>query len=132
MTSSSHSVAKLFPEGDGNLGVIEFADAPFVPRRLFWLYGVEPDAMRADHAHRTCHQLLVCLVGSVTAIVTDGSGQVSRHPLTAGETYHLVPLHWLQLVEFSGDAVLGVLASEPYRPGEYITTLDELRELTKN
>jgi hypothetical protein len=41
----------------------------------------------------------------------------------------LPPLHWLELMNFSRDAVLGVLASEPYDKDEYINSLEELFEL---
>ena len=45
--------------------------------------------------------------------------------MSVGTTLHLAPLHWLELSAFSTDAVLGVLASEPYDQREYITERSE-------
>ena len=123
MTDSSWT--RIFTEPDGVLGVSEFAGLPFVPQRFFWLSAIEGDAIRADHAHRTCHQLLMCLAGSLTATITTVSNEIVVHTMSVGSTIHLRPLHWLKLSVFSSDAVLGVLASEPYSRDEYITDRSE-------
>ena len=117
--------ARVFSEADGLLGVIEFAGLPFVPHRFFWLSAIEGDAIRADHAHRTCHQMLVCLAGSLTVTIATVANEVAVHTMSVGSTIHLRPLHWLKLSTFSSDAVLGVLASEPYSQDEYITDRSE-------
>ena len=117
--------ARVITEADGLLGVAEFAGMPFVPQRFFWLSAIKGDAIRADHAHRTCHQLLVCLAGSLTATITTVANEVVVHTMSVGNTIHLAPLNWLELSVFSADAVLGVLASEPYDQREYITERSE-------
>ena len=117
--------ARVFSDPDGLLGVIEFAGLPFVPQRFFWLSAIEGDAIRADHAHRTCHQILVCLAGSLTATITTVANEVVVHTMSVGKTIHLAPLNWLALSAFSSDAVLGILASEPYDQSEYITERSE-------
>lgn len=123
MTDSSW--ARIFAEPDGVLGVTEFAGLPFVPQRFFWLSAIDKDTIRADHAHKKCHQLLICLAGSLTATITTVSNEVVVHTMSVGSTIHLTPLHWLKLSAFSSDAVLGVLASEPYSQNEYITERSE-------
>jgi len=123
--SAMPSWARVVTESDGLLGVTEFAGLPFVPQRFFWLSAIQGDAIRADHAHRTCHQLLVCLAGSLTATITTIDKDAVVHTLSVGTTIHLAPLNWLELSAFSKDAVLGVLASEPYDQREYITERSE-------
>ena len=123
--SAMPSWARVITEADGLLGVAEFAGLPFVPQRFFWLSSIEGNAIRADHAHRTCHQLLVCLAGSLTATITTVTNEVVAHAMSLGTTIHLAPLHWLELSAFSPDAVLGVFASEPYDRREYITERSE-------
>ncbi len=123
--SSGSSWVRMITEADGLLGVAEFAGMPFVPQRFFWLSAIQGDAIRADHAHRTCHQLLVCLAGSLTATITTVANEVVVHTMSVGTTIHLAPLNWLELSSFSTDAVLGVLASEPYDQREYITERSE-------
>ena len=117
--------ARVVTEADGTLGVTEFAGLPFVPQRFFWLSAIHGDAIRADHAHRTCHQMLICLAGSLTATITDIDRNVVEHTMSVGTTIHLAPQNWLELSAFSKDAVLGVLASEPYDQREYITERSE-------
>ena len=123
--SALPSWAQVFTEVDGLLGVAEFAGLPFVPQRFFWLSAINGDAIRADHAHRTCHQMLICLAGSLTATITTDANQVVVHAMSIGTTIHLAPRNWLELSAFSKDAVLGVLASEPYDLSEYITERSE-------
>ena len=123
--SAMPSWARVVTESDGLLGVTEFAGLPFVPQRFFWLSAIQGDAIRADHAHRTCHQLLVCLAGSLTATITTIDKDAVVHTLSVGTTIHLAPLNWWELSAFSKEAVLGVVASEPYDQREYITERSE-------
>lgn len=124
-----HDLAHIVSEEDGDLGVIEFEYLPFSPKRFFWLKSINGNATRAGHAHRTCQQLLFCLQGVVTATITNGDGKTNVHEMRIGSTIHLEPLHWLELTEFSGNAVLGVFASEPYLRDEYITSKEDLTKL---
>jgi len=124
-----NELSNTIHDADGILGVTEFQSCPFIPQRFFWLTSVGNDIIRANHAHKSCHQLLLCQQGSLEAKITDGSGAVSVHEMLIGMTLHLPPLHWLELMNFSRDAVLGVLASEPYDKNEYINSLEELFEL---
>jgi|688.fasta_scaffold34910_6 UDP-2-acetamido-3-amino-2,3-dideoxy-glucuronate N-acetyltransferase len=121
--------AKVHTETDGSLGVLEFSDAPFRPERFFWLCAIDPIATRASHAHRTCHQLLMCLAGEMTATITSPLGSKLDFRLAIGDILHLEPMMWLDLTNFSPEGVLGVMASEPYDTSEYINDFEELRQL---
>ena len=124
-----NELSNTIHDADGILGVTEFQSCPFIPRRFFWLAGVGKDVVRANHAHKSCHQLLICQQGSLIAKITDGAGAETVHELIIGSTLDLPPLHWLELSHFSQDAVLGVLASEPYNKKEYINSREELSKL---
>ena len=121
--------ARVHIENDGSLGVLEFSDSPFRPERFFWLCAIDPLSTRASHAHRTCHQLLICLAGQMTAAITSPHGKKIDFRLALGDMLHLEPMMWLDLTNFSPEGVLGVMASEPYDPAEYINDFDELRRL---
>jgi UDP-2-acetamido-3-amino-2,3-dideoxy-glucuronate N-acetyltransferase len=127
--SPKNELTSIIYEIEGVLGVTEFGNVPFTPQRFFWLSGVGSDTTRANHGHRSCHQLLICQQGTLDATITRGDGEISVHALSIGTTLHLPPLHWLALSNFSQDAVLGVLASEPYDKNEYINSREELTEL---
>ena len=127
--SARNEFTSIIHDMEGLLGVTEFKNIPFTPQRFFWLSKVPPDLIRANHGHRICHQLLICQQGTLDATITRGNGEISVHAMSIGTTLHLPPLHWLALSNFSQDAVLGVLASEPYDSNEYINSREELTEL---
>jgi hypothetical protein len=128
MTSAEHlqPAVRVFEDDRGMLGVSEFSSLPFSPQRFFWLCGVGKGENRAGHGHKTCHQFLICLQGSLRVTVSNKYETVSDQVLHVGESLHLLPRQWLDLFEFSADAVLGVYADQPYDFDDYIVSKDDL------
>jgi dTDP-4-dehydrorhamnose 3,5-epimerase-like enzyme len=92
----------------------------FVPQRVFFVSDVPGREVRGEHAHRRCHQFLVCVRGSLSVIVDDGT---ARHEVLLDSPalgLYLPPLVWSVQYRFSADATLVVLASDPYDPADYI------------
>ncbi|HEX8281106.1 MAG TPA: WxcM-like domain-containing protein, partial [Chthoniobacterales bacterium] len=57
----------------GSIAVGEIGDAlPFVPQRYFIVFDVPGKEVRGEHAHRSGHQFLVCIRGSVSVMSDDG------------------------------------------------------------
>lgn len=105
----------------GSLTVADFgADLPFLPRRYFSVFDVPSRETRGEHAHRRCHQFLICVHGSVRVLADDGRRR-EEFTLDSPELgIHLPPLTWGTQYRYSEDAVLIVFASEPYDADEYI------------
>lgn len=105
----------------GSLTAAEFGGAiPFVPRRTFLVFDVPSAEVRGEHAHRACHQFLVCVAGSVAVLADDGEHR-EEFTLTRNDVgVYLPPLVWGVQYKYSPDAVLLVLASDPYDPDDYI------------
>jgi acetyltransferase-like isoleucine patch superfamily enzyme len=95
-------------------------DLPFVPRRFFTIFGVPSTDVRGAHAHRVCHQLLVCVQGSVTAVVDDGTTRQEFLLDRPDIGLHMEPMIWGTQYRYSADAVLLVLASHAYDAEDYI------------
>jgi UDP-2-acetamido-3-amino-2,3-dideoxy-glucuronate N-acetyltransferase len=76
--------------------------------------------VRGAHAHRRCHQLLVCVQGSVNAVVDDGTERQEFVLDRPDVGLHMEPMIWGTQYRYSADAVLLVLASDPYDAGDYI------------
>jgi acetyltransferase-like isoleucine patch superfamily enzyme len=93
---------------------------PFSPRRWFLVYDVPNQEVRGEHAHRVCHQFLVCVSGSMTVAVDDGTRrtEVTLDSPTLG--LYIPPLVWASQFHYGPDSVLLVLASHPYDAGDYI------------
>jgi UDP-2-acetamido-3-amino-2,3-dideoxy-glucuronate N-acetyltransferase len=105
----------------GSLVAVDHAaDLPFVPQRTFVVYDVPSRDVRGEHAHRQCEQLLVCLRGSVTALVDDGH---DRRELVLDRPdlgLHVPAMIWGTQYRYSDDAVLLVYASRSYEDHDYI------------
>lgn len=112
----------------GSLSAGEFpTQVPFVPKRCFFVFDVPGKEVRGEHAHRQCHQFLVCPRGSVTVLVDDGkrSEEIVLDKPDIG--LHVPPMVWAVQYRYSADALLLVLASDPYDPDDYIRDYDEFR-----
>ena len=110
----------------GSLVAAEFAtQLPFVPQRVFSVFDVPTQEVRGSHAHRCCEQLLVCLAGSVSCLVDDGTRRQEFILDDPSRGLYVPPMVWGTQYQYSGDAVLLVLASLPYDPDDYIRDYDE-------
>ncbi len=97
---------------------------PFAPRRWFLVHEVPSREVRGEHAHRVCHQFLVCVAGQVTVAVDDGRNrsEVLLDDPTLG--VYIPPMVWASQFRYDPGAVLLVLASHPYDPEDYIREYD--------
>jgi dTDP-4-dehydrorhamnose 3,5-epimerase-like enzyme len=115
----------------GSLSVGEFdKHLPFIPKRYFVVFDVPSKEVRGEHAHRTLHEFLVCVHGSLSVVLDDGTqrDEVQLSSPTVG--LHIPPMVWTIQYKFSRDAVLLVLASENYVAGDYIREYGEFLEAT--
>lgn len=115
---------------NGSLVVGEVPDSlPFVARRFFALYGIPAGEARGTHAHRECEQFLVCLRGSVTALVDDGRTRREIVLDRPDRGLYMPPLTWGTQSDYSADALLLVFASHEYSASDYIEDYDEFLTL---
>jgi UDP-2-acetamido-3-amino-2,3-dideoxy-glucuronate N-acetyltransferase len=104
-------------------------DVPFIPNRFFLVYGVPSAETRGSHAHKVCEQYLVCLKGSVSAIVDDGTNREEFLLNSPDLALYMPAMTWGTQYRYSPDAVLLVLASHAYDNSDYIRDYSEFREL---
>ncbi|MCI0344153.1 MAG: WxcM-like domain-containing protein [Chloroflexi bacterium] len=110
----------------GDLSVREVgAGLPFVPRRYFAVFDVPSKEVRGEHAHRRLEQLLVCLRGSMALVADDGTLRQEIVLDSPEVAVYLPPMVWCVQYKYSADAVLLVLASDVYRPEDYIRDYDQ-------
>lgn len=106
------------------------AGLPFHPKRYYVVYGVPGPEVRGEHAHRHLEQLLICVHGSCSVIVDDGSLREEVRLSRPTMALHLTKMVWGIQYRFSADAVLVVLASELYDPNDYVREYDAFVALT--
>ncbi len=121
-----------FSDMRGSLSVAEFArDIPFTVQRYFLVHDVPSAEVRGEHAHRHCAQFLVAVKGHLHVVADDG---VRREEFVLDRPHQgllLPPLTWGVQYKYSADAVLLVLASEPYHPGDYIRDYDDFLRIVR-
>lgn len=114
----------------GNLSAGEFpSDIPFEPKRYFLVFNVPSAKTRGEHAHRKCHQFLICVKGSCAVVVDDGKSRCEVLLDTPSLGIHLPPMTWGIQYKYSPDAVLLVFASDYYDSHDYIRSYAEFAEL---
>ena len=111
---------------DGALTPVEGGGAiPFEIARVFYVYDVVGGAERGGHAHHELHQFIVAIMGSVNVTVDDGTDQRNFLLNRPYQGLHVPPQLWCDLTDFSGGAVVVVLASHPYEEADYIRDHDD-------
>jgi UDP-2-acetamido-3-amino-2,3-dideoxy-glucuronate N-acetyltransferase len=104
---------------------------PFGVRRFFVVHGVSSREIRGQHAHRTCHQFLVCVRGSCRVIADDGKRRQEFLLDSPARGVYLPPKIWGVQYDYSADAALLVFASHAYDPGDYVRDYDEFLHLVR-
>ncbi len=101
------------------------AQLPFAAERIFTVLGVPEGEVRGIHAHRVCEQFLICMAGSVTAVVDDGLNRAEVVLDRPSLGLYMPALTWGTQYRYSPDAMLLVLASHPYDGDDYIHEYEE-------
>jgi acetyltransferase-like isoleucine patch superfamily enzyme/dTDP-4-dehydrorhamnose 3,5-epimerase-like enzyme len=98
---------------------------PFVPHRYFMVFDVPGADVRGEHAHRVCHQFLVCVNGEVHVVADDGEHRQEFVLDHQGRGVYLPPMTWGIQYRYSPGSTLLVFASHAYDPDDYIRDYGE-------
>jgi len=96
-------------------------ECPFPIQRVFYIFKVpDRDIVRGGHRHHKTRQLLITITGSCI-VECDNGFERKTFELDGPQKALLVePEDFHYMKNFSADAVLLVLASEPYDKSDYI------------
>ncbi len=109
---------KTFTDKRGNLTVIE-KTIPFDIKRIFYIYGVD-DSIRGGHRHHKTLQAAITIQGSCEITNNNGKTQEVFKLNDPSKCLILNPEDWHQMLNFTKDAILMVLASEYFDADDYI------------
>lgn len=98
----------------------EKKNIPFFIRRVYYIFSTKPGIARGKHAHPNLQQVAVCVSGSCKFLLDDG-----KHKETISLDRPDIGLYigkniWREMIDFTSDCVLMVLASDFYNEDEYI------------
>lgn len=112
----------------GFLTVGEFEkDIPFPVKRYFIVHSVPAGKVRGEHAHKECHQFMLCVSGSVKVRIDDGRNSAEVILNQPHEGLYIPPGVWGVQYDYSSDARLLVYASHYYDRADYIFDYDEFK-----
>lgn len=125
-----------FQQHGDNRGMLvaleEYKDIPFEIKRVYYMYDTKADVHRGFHAHKNLEQILICIHGTCKIRLDNGKEKKIVSLEKPYEGLYVANDMWREMYDFSEDAVLLVLASEPYREEDYIRNYDEfLKQATK-
>ncbi len=119
---------KEFGDERGSLVVAEgVTDVPFEIKRVFYMYGSDPDIVRGHHANRVSEFVLINVSGTSRVRIDNGSEEVVVELDKPRMGLYLAPMVWKDMYDFSPDSVLLVLASTHFDESEYIRDYEEYK-----
>ena len=118
-----------FQQHGDNRGMLvaleEYKDIPFEIKRVYYMYDTKADVHRGFHAHKNLEQILICIHGTCKIRLDNGKEKKIVSLEKPYEGLYVANDMWREMYDFSEDAVLLVLSSEPYREEDYIRNYDE-------
>lgn len=116
----------------GNLSVVENGRTlPFDVKRAYYLYDIPGGESRGAHAHKKLHQFIVAASGSFNVTLDDGIVKRTFFLNRPYQGLYVQPGLWRNLEDFSSGAVCMVLASDVYKPDDYIRNYSDFLEFRK-
>ncbi len=113
----------------GKLVVVEGAlDVPFEIKRVFYMYGSDPEVVRGQHANRESEFVLVNVGGSSKVRVDNGHSEAVVELNKPMMGLYIPTMVWKDMYDFSEDSILLVLASTHYDGNEYIRNYEDYKK----
>lgn len=116
----------------GQLVVIEsMKHIPFEIKRVFYIFGTQPNVPRGQHAHHKTKQYLIAVNGSCKVTLDNGLSKKVyelNHPSIGLFQDAMV---WGIMHEFSTDCVLLVFADQHYAEIDYIRNYEDFTRALK-
>jgi len=100
-------------------------EIPFDIKRVFYIYGTQPNTPRGKHSHYKTKQFLIVVNGSCKVTLDNGKEKETFNLNKPNIGLFQDALIWGTMHEFSSDCVLMVLADDYYNDSDYIRDYDE-------
>lgn len=116
----------------GSLIAIEnLKNIPFEIKRVYYLFNLENDKPRGFHAHKSLKQLIICISGECDFILNNGVSEQTFHLNSPTQAILCESLVWREMINFSSNAILLVLASDFYNEDDYIRDYNVFLDMVK-
>lgn len=113
---------KEFGDSRGNLIALEGnKEIPFDIKRIFYVYNMDQNVVRGQHANRNSSFVLICVNGSCSIKVCDGIEEIVVELDSPNKGLYIPRMLWKDMYNFSENAVLLCFSDCAYDSEEYIT-----------
>lgn len=124
---------KVLGDERGQLIAIESGiHIPFEIKRVFYIYGTQPNVPRGQHSHNITKQYLIAVHGSCKVTLDDGVTKETHVLNQPNVGLFQDAMVWGTMHNFSPDCVLLVLANEHYDDADYIRSYDEFKRVVES
>lgn len=110
----------------------ELKNIPFPIKRVYYIFGTQPNVVRGKHAHTKLNQVLIAVSGTCKVRNFDGKNEQVFVLDTPTKGLYIGQLVWREMYDFSTDCVLMVLADEYYAEDEYIRDYETFLKVIAN
>lgn len=109
-----------FANDSGELCVYQGgSDVPFEIARTFSICA-PMDAIRGNHAHHKCAQVVICPYGECEVVCQDGKDTQKFVMKAADQGLFIPPMIWASQIFLEENTVLFVICDRPYEEDDYI------------
>lgn len=121
------------PKVNSKSGVLSFMEVdgtlPFDVKQMYWIYDIESEAHRGNHAHMNTDRVIVCVSGKIDVEVESVRGEVYEFQLADPSVVLFYPrLHWIKLKFYKGALAL-VGASDTFKNDITVKDFEEFKNL---
>lgn len=104
---------------------------PFEIKRVYYLFDTLEGVSRGFHAHKELKQVAIAVRGSCRFILNDGHERVEILLDNPAQGLLIESFIWREMVEFSPDCVLMVLANKKYDESDYVRDYNQFKIMAK-
>jgi len=101
---------------------------PFDVKRVYYIFETKKNVRRGYHAHKNLKQFAICVSGSCTFLLDNGSKEININLNSPTQGLLIEGLIWREMYNFSEDCVLMVLADNYYDENDYIRDYEIFKE----
>lgn len=123
----------IFGDERGKLISLESdKNIPFAIKRVYWIFDTMPDTDRGFHAHKDLEQIIVAMDGACQFVLDDGKTREKVWLNRPDVGLYIGKNMWREMRHFSYGCKLIILASDYYKPEEYIRDYSEFLNSINN
>jgi len=105
-----------------------FDSIPIDIKRFFYIFNLTNADLRGGHAHKKITQCIIALNGTFEIKSSDAFKTQNFKLTNPTEALIVPPLNWIEIYNFSSEAIILVTADDVYDEKEYIRDFSQLNK----